>query len=85
VTTEVIGHDGLSYAPVNEETLAFFRRVCAAINSNPELDYNWRSVGEFLARFDRQVSPNVAFLLPHGPVRMTAMGPDDRRSPRKAK
>lgn len=79
VTTEVIGHDGLSYAPVNEEALAFFRRVCAAINGNPDLDYNWRSVGEFLARFDGQVSPNVAFLLPHGPVRMTAMGGADRR------
>ena len=79
VTTEVIGHDGLSYAPVNDESQAFFRRICSSINGDPDLDFNWRSVGEFLARFDHQTSPNVAFLLPHGPVRMTGMGSSDRR------
>ncbi len=80
ITTEVIGQDGLSYAPVTDEALEYFIEICSPINGKPDLDYSWRSVAEFLARFDRQVAVNVAFLLPHGPIRVSAMGTENRKA-----
>ncbi len=78
VTTEVIGQDGLSYAPVTDAARDYFLEVVAAINGQPDLDYDWHTVAEFLARFDGQVATNVAYLLPHGPVRVSVMGSDNR-------
>lgn len=80
VTTDVIGQDGLSYAPVNEEALEFFLESTKAINGRPDLDYNWRTVAEYLARFDRRVAVNIAYLLPHGPVRVMVVGTSSRRA-----
>lgn len=81
VTTDVLGQDGLSYAPVTANSLEFFVNAMKAINGKPEsIDYSWRTVDEFLDRFDRTASINVAYLLPHGPVRYMAMnGAEDRR------
>ncbi|MHB1173381.1 MAG: N-acyl-D-amino-acid deacylase family protein, partial [Lacisediminihabitans sp.] len=38
------------------------------------LDWSWRSVAEFLANFDKRTAVNVAYLLPHGSIRMAVMG-----------
>lgn len=71
ITTEVIGHDGLSYAPVSAGTLDYLRKTLRGLNGNPEgLSWKWRRVAEYLAEFDGNVSVNVAFLLPHGPLRL---------------
>ncbi len=81
VTTDVIGQDGISYAPVNEESLRYFREQFRAVNGTPDVSYEWRSVGEFLAMFDGKTSLNVAFLMPHGAVRYLAMGGSENRAP----
>ena len=79
VTTEVIGQDGLSYAPLTEDTLPLFRRAAKGLNGDPAgLAWDWRSVKEYLDRFDRNVAVNVAFLVPHGTVRAAVLGFDDR-------
>ena len=85
VTTDVIGQDGLSYAPVNDESLDYFLGAMMAINGRPEeIDYSWRSVGEYLDRFDGTTSMNVAYLIPHGPVRVLGMGDAEDRPPTEA-
>jgi N-acyl-D-amino-acid deacylase len=80
VTLELLGQDGLSYAPVDEVTLANIRRQIAGWNGEPEnLDWNWRSVGEYLDRLDSSgIATNAAYLVPHGTVRMLVLGYDDR-------
>jgi N-acyl-D-amino-acid deacylase len=79
VTLDVIGQDGLTYAPVTDEALAALRVQLAAWNDDPPgFDWDWRTVGEYLDRFDRGVAINVAMLVPHGTVRLVAMGADDR-------
>jgi N-acyl-D-amino-acid deacylase len=79
VTTEVIGQDGLSYAPLTDETLAFFRTTLRGLNGDPNgLDWDWRSTAEYLQRFDRRVAVNVAMLAPHGNVRAAVVGLEDR-------
>ncbi len=79
VTTEVLGQDGLSYAPVDDAALAQVRRQIAGWNGNPaDFDFSWRTVGEFLDRLDRGIATNAAYLVPQGTLRLLVVGPDDR-------
>jgi N-acyl-D-amino-acid deacylase len=78
-TLEVLGQDGLSYAPVNDETAPQMWEAIAAWNGRLDVDYDWRSVGDYLDRLDRGTPTNVAYLVPHGTVRMMAMDWEDRR------
>ncbi|MCQ4040495.1 amidohydrolase family protein [Streptantibioticus rubrisoli] len=79
ITCEVLGQDGLSYAPVDDTTLAALRRQLAGWNGDPEgFDWNWRTVAEYLDRLDRGIGVNACYLVPHGSVRMLAMGWDNR-------
>ena len=78
VTTEVLGQDGLSYAPVTDAVLSGVRRKIAGWNSDPsDFDFDWRSVGEYLARLDRGIATNAAYLVPHGVVRALVVGWDE--------
>ncbi|MEV7134154.1 D-aminoacylase [Arthrobacter sp. NPDC093128] len=81
VTTELLGQDGLSYAPVDDATLAGVREKIAGWNDNPaDFDWNWRTVGEYLDRLDRKdsgggrIATNAAYLVPQGTVRAMVMG-----------
>lgn len=79
VTLEVLGQDGLSYAPVDEDTLPVLRDQLAGWNGDPPgFDWSWRSVGGYLDRLDEGIACNAAYLVPHGTVRMLAVGWADR-------
>ena len=79
VTTYLIGQDGSSFAPASATTLDYMRRYTAGFNGNPSnLTYDWRTVDEYLAQFDRRVAINVAYLIPNGNIRMEVMGLDPR-------
>ncbi|OEU85423.1 N-acyl-D-amino acid deacylase [Streptomyces abyssalis] len=90
VTLEVVGQDGLSYAPVDDRTLAEVRSAITGWNGSPpgdtspgSLDFDWRTVGGYLDRIDRQgTAVNAAYLVPQGTVRMLAVGWDDRPATR---
>lgn len=82
-TLEVLGQDGLSYAPVDETTAPQMWEAIAAWNGRLDVEYDWRTVGEYLDRLDRGIRnrgipTNAAYLVPHGTVRMLALGWDDR-------
>ncbi|MGY5102981.1 N-acyl-D-amino-acid deacylase family protein [Streptomyces sp. 900105245] len=84
VTLEVLGQDGLSYAPVDDRTLAEVRRAITGWNGyGDDVDFDWRSVGEYLDRLDRGVdgrgiAVNAAYLVPQGTVRALTVGWEDR-------
>ncbi|MFF8941139.1 amidohydrolase family protein [Streptomyces sp. NPDC014864] len=84
VTLEVLGQDGLSYAPVDERTLEEVRRAITGWNGYGEdIDFTWRSVGEYLDRLDHGfggegIAVNAAYLVPQGTVRAFAVGWEDR-------
>ncbi|MET9803477.1 D-aminoacylase [Streptomyces sp. NPDC006368] len=80
VTLEVLGQDGLSYAPVDDRTLGEVRTAISGWNGDgSDIDVDWRTVGEYLDRLDRQgIAVNAAYLVPQGTVRAYAMGWDDR-------
>jgi N-acyl-D-amino-acid deacylase len=82
VTTEVLGQDGLSYAPITTSALPVVREQIAGWNGIPTvLDFGWDSVAAYLDALDRhRLAANVAYLLPHGTIRLDVVGADDRRA-----
>jgi len=75
VTTEVVGQDGLSYVPSDEETLSVLREQLYGWNGEPAgLSWNFHSVADYLALIDQGAPVNVAYLIPHGSVRMLVRG-----------
>ncbi len=90
VTLEVIGQDGLSYAPVDDRVLDPLRRQIAGWNGGGPGDstsdgvaFDWRTVGAYLDRLDRGpggdgIAVNAAYLVPQGTVRALAVGWEDR-------
>jgi N-acyl-D-amino-acid deacylase len=74
ITTEVLGQDGMSYAPASPETLTMYARYLAGLNGFPNLDWNWSSVAEYRARFDKTVAVNTVYMLPHSNIRLETVG-----------
>jgi N-acyl-D-amino-acid deacylase len=75
VTTELIGADGLSYAPLSPERLAEVRRYLAGVYGNPaNLRIDSDSVASFLGQFDGGVASNVFYVVPHQALRLQARG-----------
>ncbi|WP_405517164.1 amidohydrolase family protein [Streptomyces canus] len=81
VTLEVLGQDGLSYAPVDDRTLEEVRRAITGWNGHgDDIDFDWRSVGEYLDRLDRGIAVNAAYLIPQGTLRALVVGWEDREA-----
>ena len=79
VTTELIGVDGLSYAPFrSQDDLADFTEMNSGIEGDPSLPGTWSTVEEYLAFYDRSVAINIAYILGNSPVRIDAIGWNDR-------
>ena len=73
ITTHIIGQDGIGFAPASPRVMATMRSYFAAINTVPDIGWDWSSVAEYLARFDDRTAINVAYLVPHGNVRIEAI------------
>ncbi|WP_327285127.1 N-acyl-D-amino-acid deacylase family protein [Streptomyces sp. NBC_01205] len=80
VTLEVLGQDGLSYAPADDRTLAGVRAAITGWNgTGDDIAFDWRDVRGYLDRLDRTgIAVNAAYLVPQGTVRAYALGWDDR-------
>jgi N-acyl-D-amino-acid deacylase len=78
VTTEVVGVDGLGYAPFpNRDDLLALVQMNAGLDGDPDIDIDWASVEEYLARFDDGMAINIAVLAGNTPLRIDALGWDD--------
>jgi N-acyl-D-amino-acid deacylase len=79
VTTEVIGVDGLSYAPIPDAAdLEALVHMNAGLDGHPEIAYDWSSVESYVDRLDAlRPSVNLALLVGNSALRMAAVGWDD--------
>ena len=81
VTTEVIGVDGLSYAPIpDREDLEAMVQMNAGLDGAPPeaRPYDWSSVETYLERLDSLTpSVNLAMLVGNSVLRMAAIGWED--------
>ena len=91
VTTEVFTNCGLGFAPITDEGISIQRRYIAGLfgddGTEPGPDergvhpvsWSWRTVAEFLSEFEtRGVGANVVYLIPHGAVRVSVMGMQEK-------
>jgi N-acyl-D-amino-acid deacylase len=76
ITTDIIGQDGLSFAPLDPELVRFYRDYLSGIGRY-SAPVDGRTVASYLAAFDRRVAVNVAYLVPHGTVRLQTRGMRD--------
>lgn len=81
VTLEVFGQDGVSIAPIREADRPQMERSLAGLLGRLDREWDWESVGEYLAVVERaKPSLDCSYLIPHGAVRLNAMGMEDRRA-----
>jgi N-acyl-D-amino-acid deacylase len=79
-TTELIGVDGNSYAPfLKGDDLEQFITLNAGLDGRPPAGMRWSSVDEYLAAYEGRVAVNIVYLMGNSPIRISAMGWDDRR------
>lgn len=74
VTTQVIGQDGLGYAPINDEVFPLIAKQIAGWNGPVPSGSQWRSMEQYLAVLDAGSATNAIVLTPHGNLRMMVMG-----------
>ena len=75
ITTTIVGNCGLGCAPIgNPEAEEILRAVNGWMTPEP-IKWAWRSIHEYLNHLENHgVALNVATLVPHGPIRISAMG-----------
>ena len=69
VTTDMLGLDGMGYAPLSKKNLEMMLLYWSGASGYPKLDYNWSSVAEYLQQFNHKTSINVAYLIPNSCLR----------------
>ncbi len=81
VTTELLGQDGISMAPLPKRYISPWRKNLAGLEGDSEeLDWNYETTDGYLKALEEKgVGLNESYLIPHGNVRMEAMGLDNRK------
>ena len=81
ITLEVFGQDGISVAPIRKADRPQMERSLTGLLGKLDRDWDWESVGEYLAAVERaKPALDCSYLIPHGAVRLSAMGMEDRRA-----
>lgn len=82
ITLEVLGQDGLGYAPHTAQTLPLLEELLSSWNGPlPEaLRDGTESIEEFLRVFEGRVPINIATLVPHGNLRLIAMAKPEQKA-----
>jgi N-acyl-D-amino-acid deacylase len=81
VTTELLGQDGISMAPLPKRYISPWRKNLAGLEGDSdELDWDYETTDGYLKALEQKgVGLNESYLVPHGNVRMEAMGLDNRK------
>ncbi len=74
ITTELLGIDGMSYAPLSGANYRAYRRWLGGLLGLPPEDLDMGSVKAFRSHYDGKVAVNTAYLVPAGTVRLEAAG-----------
>lgn len=83
ITSEVLMSDGISYAPVSDETVCEWLYYMKTLDGLEQADYcGWRSIADYMSLLDGRVAQNVIAQVPYANVRSLAVGwsrqvPDD--------
>ncbi|MGL5765589.1 MAG: amidohydrolase family protein, partial [Sarcina sp.] len=80
ITTEILGQDGISMAPLPKEFISSWKKNLAGLDGTSEsINWTYETTDGYLKQMEKsKVSLNYAYLVPHGNIRMEAMGLEGR-------
>lgn len=79
ITTEILGQDGSSVAPLTDELVQELADNMAPLAGTLDRPYSWRSFGEYMKEAaDHKPAARFESLVGHGTIRMNVMGNDNR-------
>ena len=81
ITTEILGQDGISMAPLPEQYISPWRKNLSGLDGESD-EINWRfetTEGYFKEIEKAGPGVNVCYLAPHGNIRMEAMGLQNKK------
>lgn len=80
VTTELLGQDGISVAPVSTSTKKLWQQQLKGLNGDIG-EWEWFSVFDYLKYLqESSILGNITYLVPHGNVRTLVMGFEEREA-----
>ena len=74
ITTEIVGLDGMSWAPLSPPNFRLYARYLGGILGDPPPELDMSSIAAFRAHYHRKAAINVACLVPHGALRLELLG-----------
>ncbi|MCE5219883.1 MAG: D-aminoacylase [Clostridium sp.] len=76
ITTEVLGQDGISMAPLPSKFIKDWRKNLSGLEGDSnEISWDYRTVKDYFNAIENKgLVSNVCYLVPHGNIRMEAMG-----------
>lgn len=80
ITTEVLGQDGISLAPLPKQYISPWRKNLAGLDGDTDdIDWGYETTENYLQMIeDVQPGINACYLVPHGNIRMEALGLENR-------
>jgi len=79
VTSALLGQDGLSVAPVGDETLDLMKRRVSGLLGTYVTSWTWRTTAEYLTAVEAvEPATNVLMMVPHSSVRAEVVGWENR-------
>lgn len=79
ITTEILGQDGVSVAPLTKDQLDSWPKNVAGLLGTVKDKWSWTTVRGYAEAIQKKgSSTNLAYLVPHGNIRITVLGMADR-------
>ncbi len=81
ITTEVLGQDGISMAPLPKQYISPWRKNLAGLDGDSdEIDWTYETTDNYLKMMEQKgVGLNQSYLVPHGNIRMEVLGLDNKQ------
>jgi len=79
ITTEIVGMDGMSVAPIDEVNISDWKKHLSGLDGNPDIEWNWQNFSDYL-NVIAQINPsdNISSYVGLGTIRLGALGMTDR-------
>lgn len=80
ITTEILGQDGISMAPTPLKFVNDWRKNLSGLDGDSDnISWKYETTAEyFKAIEEKKITSNIGYLVPHGNIRMEAMGLADK-------
>jgi N-acyl-D-amino-acid deacylase len=77
ITLELLGQDGMSVAPLTDDTANLWRHHLSGLAGSYDIPWGWRTFDDYLNRLG-PTAANVATLVGHGTLRLNVIGMENR-------